>query len=85
MVWVFPQGRERSVTERPLGFRAGSAEVARVAHELRAFIDMANAPIFGVDSRGRVNEWNRKVCIRAMALPACERVDSDPIGARAIP
>ncbi len=31
MVWVFPQGRERPVTERPLGFRAGSAEVARVA------------------------------------------------------
>ncbi len=31
MVWVFPQGAERPVTERPLGFRAGSAEVARVA------------------------------------------------------
>lgn len=31
MVWVFPQGRERPVTERPLGFRPGSAEVARVA------------------------------------------------------
>ncbi len=31
MVWVFPQGRERPVTERPLAFRAGSAEVARVA------------------------------------------------------
>lgn len=30
-VWVFPQGRERPHTERPLGFRAGSAEVARVA------------------------------------------------------
>ena len=30
-VWVFPQGRERPVTERPLGFRRGSAEVARVA------------------------------------------------------
>ena len=29
-VWVFPQGRERPVTERPLGFRRGSAEVARV-------------------------------------------------------
>lgn len=31
MVWVFPQGRERPVTERPLAFRPGSAEVARVA------------------------------------------------------
>lgn len=31
LVWVFPQGTERPVTERPLGFRAGSGEVARVA------------------------------------------------------
>lgn len=30
-VWVFPQGEERPVTQRPLGFRAGSAEIARVA------------------------------------------------------
>ncbi len=43
------------------------AEKARVAHELRAFIDRANAPIFGVDARGLVNEWNDKVqcaCLR---------------------
>ena len=33
MVWVFPQGRERPVTERPLAFRAGSAEVAREVGE----------------------------------------------------
>lgn len=31
LVWVFPQGRERPFTERPLGFRPGSAEIARVA------------------------------------------------------
>jgi 1-acyl-sn-glycerol-3-phosphate acyltransferase len=31
LVWVFPQGRERPITERPLAFRAGSAEIARVA------------------------------------------------------
>jgi len=30
-VWIFPQGRERPITERPLNFRPGSAEVARVA------------------------------------------------------
>lgn len=35
VLWVFPQGRERPVTERPLGFRAGSAEVARVAKVTR--------------------------------------------------
>jgi len=31
LVWVYPQGRERPITERPLNFRAGSAEIARVA------------------------------------------------------
>jgi 1-acyl-sn-glycerol-3-phosphate acyltransferase len=31
LVWVFPQGREVPVTARPLGFRRGSAEIARVA------------------------------------------------------
>lgn len=31
LVWVFPQGRERPITERPLGFRLGSAAIARVA------------------------------------------------------
>lgn len=31
MVWVFPQGDERPITERPLGFRGGAAQVARVA------------------------------------------------------
>jgi len=30
-VWIFPQGGERPQTLRPLGFRAGSAEVARIA------------------------------------------------------
>jgi 1-acyl-sn-glycerol-3-phosphate acyltransferase len=31
LVWLFPQGRERPVTERPLGFKPGAAEIARVA------------------------------------------------------
>jgi hypothetical protein len=35
-VWIFPQGRERPITERPLGFRPGSAEIARVARTARA-------------------------------------------------
>ncbi len=30
-VWIFPQGTERPQTLRPLGFRAGSAEIARIA------------------------------------------------------
>ena len=31
-----------------------------MANELRQFIDTANAPIFGIDCNGRVNEWNNK-------------------------
>ncbi|EYF03787.1 lysophospholipid acyltransferase family protein [Chondromyces apiculatus] len=34
-VWVFPQGRERPAGQRPLGFKAGSAEIARVARRAR--------------------------------------------------
>jgi len=31
LVWIFAQGTERPITERPLGFREGAAHVARVA------------------------------------------------------
>jgi PAS domain S-box-containing protein len=30
-----------------------------VAKELRQFIETANAPIFGIDDKGNVNEWNQ--------------------------
>ncbi len=33
LVWIFAQGTERPVTERPLGFRAGAGEVARMAEK----------------------------------------------------
>ena len=36
------------------------AELSRVANDLRLLIDNANAPIFGIDANGLVNEWNRK-------------------------
>ena len=35
-------------------------EKALVAHELQTFIDTANAPIFGIDADGLINEWNFK-------------------------
>ena len=35
-------------------------EKTRVAQELQTFIDTANAPIFGMDPNGLVNEWNNK-------------------------
>mmetsp|Transcript_3569 Transcript_3569/g.5524 ORF Transcript_3569/g.5524 Transcript_3569/m.5524 type:complete len:1042 (-) Transcript_3569:850-3975(-) len=34
--------------------------VASIANELRHLIETANAPIFGVDCDGAVNEWNKK-------------------------
>ncbi|MFT5860841.1 MAG: PAS domain S-box-containing protein, partial [Flavobacteriaceae bacterium] len=34
-------------------------ESESVAKELRQFIETANAPIFGIDSKGLVNEWNQ--------------------------
>ena len=35
-------------------------EMSRIAQDLMRLIDYANAPIFGIDSHGLVNEWNRK-------------------------
>ena len=32
---------------------------ARIAKELLQFIETANAPIFGIDNEGKVNEWNQ--------------------------
>ena len=34
-------------------------ETEAIATELRQFIETANAPIFGIDSEGLVNEWNQ--------------------------
>ena len=35
LVWVFPQGRERPVSARPLGFAPGAAAIARLARGCR--------------------------------------------------
>ena len=35
-------------------------ELTRVAKDLQKLIDSANAPIFGIDTEGLVNEWNQK-------------------------
>ena len=34
--------------------------ITAVARELRQLVDTANAPIFGIDKNGLVNEWNNK-------------------------
>jgi PAS domain S-box-containing protein len=35
------------------------SKMESVAHDLTRLIDTANAPIFGIDSKGLVNEWNQ--------------------------
>ena len=35
-------------------------ESAQTAKDLTILIDTANAPIFGIDTQGKVNEWNQK-------------------------
>jgi PAS domain S-box-containing protein len=47
-------GVAQDVTESSKNDRA----VAAMAHELRQLVDTANAPIFGIDVAGNVNEWN---------------------------
>jgi PAS domain S-box-containing protein len=37
------------------------SEMESISKELTQLIDTANAPIFGVDTDGNVNEWNQKV------------------------
>ena len=49
-------GVGQDITER----KHAEEEKARVALELQTFIDTANAPIFGIDAKGLVNEWNNK-------------------------
>ena len=37
---------------------AGARKAETLALELQSLIDNANAPIFGIDVHGKVNEWN---------------------------
>ncbi|MCH8286604.1 PAS domain S-box protein, partial [candidate division KSB1 bacterium] len=46
----------RDITER----KKVERDKERVGLELRQFIETANAPIFGIDVDGKINEWNEK-------------------------
>ncbi len=41
--------------------KIGEEKITAAAEELRTLIDTANAPIFGIDWEGKINEWNQ-VC-----------------------
>ncbi|NOR70506.1 MAG: PAS domain S-box protein, partial [Methylomarinum sp.] len=49
-------GVMRDITER----KVLEHERERATEELTQLIDTANAPIFGIDTQGRVNEWNQQ-------------------------
>ena len=49
-------GVGQDITER----KQVKMEKMLLAQELQAFVCTANAPIFGIDAKGLVNEWNNK-------------------------
>ena len=49
---------EQRVADRTVELSSSNAKLERIAYELRQFIDTANAPIFGIDANGLINEWN---------------------------
>ena len=55
---------ELVITKKELAFKKEldgyRSEKERLAHELTLLIDTANAPIFGINANGKVNEWNQK-------------------------
>ncbi|MFT5611084.1 MAG: PAS domain S-box-containing protein [Polaribacter sp.] len=52
------QANKQLAFEKELaGYRS---EMERVAKDLTLLVDTANAPIFGIDSHGNVNEWNQQ-------------------------
>ncbi|KAI3871888.1 hypothetical protein MKX03_012924 [Papaver bracteatum] len=51
----------------------GMDECISVAKEMVRLIETANAPIFGVDSEGRINGWNTKIA-ELTGLPAEEAI-----------
>jgi PAS domain S-box-containing protein len=50
----------RVISEKQLALSRSEAQQQRIADELTQFIDTANAPIFGIDALGNVNEWNQQ-------------------------
>jgi len=51
---------EQNVTGLTADLKTAEAEKAQMASERSTLIDTANAPIFGIDVYGRINEWNKK-------------------------
>ena len=72
--------RPRSQTE----INQSQAELSRVANDLTLLIERANAPIFGIDSFGMVNEWVRVAGFKHANMRIARPSSAPPI-ARWIP
>ena len=61
----------------------GKAELARVANDLSMLIESANAPIIGIDTLGKVTEWNKKATAitgyTKQDMLGCDLVDAELI------
>ena len=53
-----------------------TGELVRANKELAQFVDTANAPIFGIDAHGKVNEWNQQA-IKITKLIKAEVIGRD--------
>ncbi len=51
--------------------KVGEEKITAAAEELRTLIDTANAPIFGIDWHGKINEWNQ-VCAQITGFEKSE-------------
>ena len=61
-LFKFLEGAEKKRKSSSLeSLKLSFGEVENIGKELTQLIDTANAPIFGVDTNGNVNEWNQKV------------------------
>lgn len=75
MVTIFAQGKERTVTARPLGFRRGAGEVARLATEA-AVLPFAVRYEVGGDERPRIFlRFGAEVERGADAVETTERIE----------
>ncbi|MDM8565650.1 PAS domain S-box protein [Candidatus Halobeggiatoa sp. HSG11] len=63
--WSYPIIQEGKITGAVITFidiserQQNVAKTQQIATELTQLIDTANAPIFGIDKQGKVNEWNQ--------------------------
>ena len=52
--------RQRTDTDDIIGFDHDIAGAQKKSHELQQLVDTVNVPIFGIDTDGNINEWNKK-------------------------